>query len=101
MITIKTRKHNEHTHLTGSHIIDGYEIINAAPCTECIMFLRKYGITKIYHSTFNGIIKINLNQICDDDYKSTTAQLQFRNDRNEKLSKKKKNKSKNKLQKKI
>ena len=90
IITVKTKKRVD----ADSFGVDNHQFLNAYPCTECAQFMRRYGIRKIYYSTPDGIKKLNLNQCCDEDFKLTDAQVLFRKERNDKLSRKKKKKGK-------
>jgi deoxycytidylate deaminase len=78
-------------HIEGFNgiVIDGYDIIEAKPCKECIKLIQNIGIQKVFHTTNTIEIKvIKINQININDYSLSDSQIKFINDRRNSYKKK-------------
>lgn len=82
IVTIRSRKHNEHDgsiKYNDCLVIDGYDIIDAAPCQECVKFLLNHGFTSVYFiDNTNKINKMKLNEETIKDYKLSDAQKKYK-----------------------
>ena len=81
LITIRSRKNNE-TNYDTKNIddvikIDEYDIIDASPCRECVKFLLNIGITTVYFTTDNKIVKMKLNELEINKCKVSDAQKAY------------------------
>lgn len=86
MFVCRFRKHIEGF---NGIVIDGYDIIEAKPCKECIKLIQNIGIQKVFHTTNTIEIKvIKINQIDLDDYSLSDSQIKFINDRRNSYKKK-------------
>jgi hypothetical protein len=47
LVTLRSREHQPgHSGITHG----GYDVVNAMPCQDCVIFLRNYGFRKIYYT---------------------------------------------------
>ena len=80
IVTIRSRKHNDKdgSIKRNNMTLDGYDILEAAPCKECVKFLLKHGINTVYFLDANNkIIKLKLSEDTVDDFKLSDAQKQY------------------------
>jgi len=80
-------------HIDGFNgiVINGYDIIEAKPCKNCIKVILDFGIQKVFHTTNTFEIKvIKMNQININDYSLSDSQIKFINDRRNSYKKNKK-----------
>ena len=79
LITIRSRNHIETEIVKEEMVIDNYDIIDGSPCRECVKFLLNLGITSVYFTKDNKIVKLKLNDKKINDYKISDAQQKYMN----------------------
>ena len=81
IVTIRSRKHNDHdgSIKRDNLTIDGYDILEASPCRECVKFLLNHGFRHVYFMDDNNkIIKLKLNEDNIDNFQLSDAQKQYK-----------------------
>jgi len=84
LVTIRSRKYNDcdGSKKNSYEPVDGYDILDAPPCKECVKFLLKLGISTVYCTDNNKIIKIKLSEEELDNYNVSDAQKSYKRKNN-------------------